>query len=133
MSKLKRVSLIVLIIFYLVAGVNHFKDPESYIKIIPGYLPIPEVLNLGAGFFEILFALLLVYNKTRKLAAWGIMLMLIAFLPVHIGMIGDAPLHLGHLVVTPLLAWIRLIILQPLLILWAWWYVSLKPKVSSHK
>lgn len=75
-----------------------------------------------AGFFEILFALLLIFYKTRSLAAWGIILMLIAFLPVHISMISDAPLHLGRIVVTPLIAWIRLLILQPLLILWAWWY-----------
>ncbi|SRR5260221_8135802 len=122
MSKQKKVSLIILICFYLVAGANHFRDTESYLKIIPNYLPYPKVLDILAGFFEILFALLLIFYKTRSLAAWGIMLMLIAFLPVHINMIGDAPLHLRRVVVTPLIAWIRLIILQPLLILWAWWY-----------
>lgn len=122
MSKLKKVSLIILICFYLAAGANHFRDAASYLKIIPNYLPYPTVLNIMAGFFEILFALLLIFYKTRSLAAWGIILMLIAFLPVHISMISDAPLHLGRIVVTPLIAWIRLLILQPLLILWAWWY-----------
>ena len=122
MSKLKKVSLIILICFYLVAGVNHFRDAASYLKIIPNYLPYPTVLNILAGFFEILFGLLLIFYKTRSVAAWGIILMLIAFLPVHISMISNAPLYLGHIVVTPFIAWIRLIILQPLLILWAWWY-----------
>jgi uncharacterized membrane protein len=122
MSKLKKTSLVVLVIFYLVAGVNHFRDAASYLKIIPNYLLYPTVLNILAGFFEILFALLLIFYKTRSMAAWGIMLMLIAFLPVHISMIGDAPLYLGRIFVTPLMAWIRLVILQPLLILWAWWY-----------
>src|SRR5579859_6818119 len=122
MYKLKKGSLIILILFYLVAGSNHFRDPESYIKIIPDYLPFPGILNLMAGFFEVLFAVLLIFNKTRQMAAFGIILMLIAFLPVHISMIAEAPLHLGQIVVTPLIAWIRLVILQPLLILWAWWF-----------
>ncbi|MDB4903394.1 MAG: DoxX family protein [Mucilaginibacter sp.] len=122
MSKLKNISLVLLVIFYLLAGANHFRDAASYIKIIPNYLLYPTVLNILAGFFEILFAMMLIFYKTRSLAAWGIILMLIAFLPVHISMIGDAPLRLGRIVVTPLMAWIRLIILQPLLILWAWWY-----------
>jgi uncharacterized membrane protein len=123
MHKLKKTGLVILIIFYLVAGVNHFRDPGSYLKIIPAYLPFPQFLNLLAGFFEISFAVLLIFAKTRAFAAWGIILLLIAFFPVHIRMVGDAPLQLGSLTVTPLLAWIRLIILQPLLILWAWWYV----------
>lgn len=118
-------SLIILILLYLVAGANHFYNPASYLRIIPGYLPFHETLNLLAGVFEIAFAVLLIPIKTRKLAAWGIILMLLAFLPVHISMIGDAPLYLGKLHVTPLIAWIRLIVLQPLLILWAWWHTYL--------
>jgi uncharacterized membrane protein len=107
-----------------VAGINHFRNPESYYRIIPYYLPYPILLNALAGCFELLFGIMLIFPKTRPLAAWGIILMLIAFLPVHISMIGNAPLKLGDLTVTPLLAWIRLMILQPLLILWAWWYVK---------
>lgn len=120
---LKKASLWLLIIGYLFAGINHFRDPDSYIRIIPHYIPYPKLMNLAAGFFEILFGLLLIFKKTRPIAAWGIILMLIAFLPVHISMIGDAPLKLGSTVVTPLLAWLRLA-LQPVLMLWAWWYTK---------
>jgi uncharacterized membrane protein len=118
----KTISLVMQVIFYLVAGINHFYNPQSYYHIIPHYLPYPILINILAGCFELLFSLMLIFPKTRVLAAWGIILMLIAFLPVHISMISDAPLKLGDLTVTPLLAWVRLIILQPLLILWAWWY-----------
>jgi uncharacterized membrane protein len=124
MYKLKNISLVCLIVFYLVAGVNHFRDPESYIKIIPPYLPSPNILNLLAGFCELGFAIMLISSKTRVFAAWGIVFMLIAFIPVHTKMIIDAPLLLGKLKVTLLIAWIRLVILQPLLILWAWWYTD---------
>jgi uncharacterized membrane protein len=121
MRKIKHISLIILIVFYFVAGVNHFRDPGSYTRIIPDYLPFKPVLNYAAGFFELLFSVMLIFVSTRKLAAWGIMLMLLAFLPVHITMAGEAPLQLGKLTVTPLIAWLRLIVLQPLLILWALW------------
>jgi len=122
-----------LILFYLVAGVNHFRNPGSYLRIIPGYIPYPSAANILAGCFELLFALLMIFPKTRRLAAWGIIMMLLAFLPVHINMIGDAPLKLGDLLVTPLLAWVRLIVLQPLLITWAWWYTRNSDQNVSHK
>lgn len=122
MPLFKKISLIILVIFYIAAGINHFHNPASYIKIIPGYFHYPHMLNILAGICEIGFALLLIFPKTRRFAAWGIIVMLIAFLPVHISMIGDAPLKLGSLHVSPLLAWLRLLVLQPLLILWAWWY-----------
>jgi len=125
MHKFKRISLIVLVVFYIVAGINHFYNPVSYIKIIPSYLPYPPILNWLAGFCELWFAMLLIFRKTRSGAAWGIILMMIAFLPVHIQMVIDAPFLLGgSITITPFIAWVRLIILQPLLILWAWWYTK---------
>ncbi|HTH83699.1 MAG TPA: MauE/DoxX family redox-associated membrane protein [Mucilaginibacter sp.] len=122
MKLLKNISLFILIIGYLYAGVNHFREPGSYIRIIPRYIPAPKLVNVLAGIFEILFGLMLVFKATRSWAARGIILMLIAFLPVHIQMVIDAPLQLGSLTVTPLIAWGRLA-LQPVLMLWAWWYV----------
>lgn len=122
MSKIKVALLWLMIIFYLVAGFNHFYNPASYWRIIPSYIPMPHIINIAAGIFELLFAVVLMFKRTRQIAAYGIILMLLAFLPVHIDMAIHAPLVLGgSLVVTPLIAWIRLIVLQPLLILWAWW------------
>jgi uncharacterized membrane protein len=124
MKILKKIGLIVLILFYLLAGANHFRSPDSYYRIIPHYIPYPVVINILAGCFELLFAVGLMFRKTRPVAAWGIILMLLAFLPVHISMIGDAPLKLGSLLATPLIAWVRLVVLQPLLILWALFYTK---------
>jgi uncharacterized membrane protein len=124
MRFVKKFSFVVFILFYLVAGINHFRSPDSYYRIIPPYIPYPVLINILAGCFELLFAVGLLFTKTRLYAAWGIILMLLAFLPVHISMIGNAPLKLGDLLVTPFIAWVRLILLQPLLILWAWWYTK---------
>jgi uncharacterized membrane protein len=118
---IEKISVVIIVIFYFLAGMNHFIHPDGYYHLIPHYLPFPVVLNIIAGFFEILFALMMIRPKTRKVAAWGIILMLTAFLPVHITMLFDAPLNVGNLLVTPLIAWIRLL-LQPVLMLWAWWH-----------
>jgi len=120
--KLKKVCLVLLIIGYLAAGANHFRIPAFYIQIIPPYLPHPEMLNVIAGCCEISFAILLIFAKIREFAAWGIVFMLIAFIPVHMEMVMHAPCRVGGSTIPPVLAWIRLVILQPLLIWWAWWY-----------
>jgi uncharacterized membrane protein len=127
MKLLKNISLVLLIIGYVIAGINHFYNPPSYWHIIPAYIPYPHIVNLLSGGFEIAFALLLIFPKTRQLSAWGIILMLLAFVPVHIDMVIRAPFLLGgSIVVTPFIAWIRLIVLQPLLIIWAWWHTKNK-------
>jgi uncharacterized membrane protein len=125
MQNLKKAGLIILVIFYFVAGVNHFRVPAMYVSIIPQYLPYPKFLNFLAGVCEIGFALLLIPRKTRPFAAWGIVLMLVAFLPVHVKMIADAPFGSSPLRITPFVAWVRLIVFQPLLIIWAICYTVL--------
>ena len=131
MNMVKKASLWVLIIGYLAAGINHFRNPASYINIIPAYIPYPVMVNILSGVLEIVLALLLILPKTRYYAAWGIILMLIAFLPVHIDMIIKAPMQLGAITVTPLLAWLR-ILFQPVLILWTWWYSKPYPASKSN-
>jgi uncharacterized membrane protein len=123
MSIFKKISLIVLIIAYIVAGTLHFTSPDGYIKIIPDYLPFKGVLNSIAGVCEVGFALLLIVPKTRPYGAWGIVLMLFAFMPVHINMIVNAPMQVGSLLVTRTIAWIR-IPFQVLFVLWAYWYTG---------
>jgi uncharacterized membrane protein len=120
MPSIKKVSLAILIVFYILAGINHFRVPEFYISIIPGYLPHPILLNIVAGTCELLFGLLLIFPKTRKYSCYGIMMMLMAFLPVHIAMLSGYT-RAGSMTVTPVWAWVRLLF-QPLLIWWAWWH-----------
>lgn len=122
---LKKISLIILVIGYIAAGINHFVHPDGYIKIIPGYLPYHQALNYMAGACEIIFGLLLIFKATRNVGIILLILMLAAFLPVHITMLQQAPLQLGSLRVTPLIAWIRLLV-QPVLMLWLAWHWQTK-------
>jgi len=108
-------------LFYILAGCNHFLSTEVYYVIMPKWLPAPGFLIYFSGILEIILGLLLLINKTRKFAALLIIMMLIAFLPAHIYMIQKAPFMLGQILITPLIAWLRLP-LQFLFIGWAGYY-----------
>ncbi|MEO0333863.1 MAG: MauE/DoxX family redox-associated membrane protein [Bacteroidota bacterium] len=81
------ISLYAMAGLYIVAGLFHFVKPKMYKAIIPPYLPNPRALVLISGFFEIAFGLGLLFEETRSWSAWGIILMLLTFLPAHIYML----------------------------------------------
>ena len=108
-------------LFYVLAGCNHFLSTAVYYVIMPKWLPAPGFLIYFSGILEIILGLLLLFNKTRKLASILIILMLIAFLPAHIYMIQKAPFILGKILVTPFIAWARLPF-QLLFIGWVYYF-----------
>ena len=103
-------------LLYVAAGINHFLNPEIYLGIMPPFLPQPLLLVYISGVGEILLGLLLLLPVTRPLAAWGIILLLIAVFPANIQMAVNY-LHTQH----PSL-WIALLRLplHGVLIWWAW-------------
>jgi uncharacterized membrane protein len=86
LSTLKKVSLFIMSILYIIAGLNHFIHPLFYKKIMPPFIPWHMPLIYVSGFFEILLGILLIPLYTRRMAAWGIMLLLIAVFPANIYM-----------------------------------------------
>jgi uncharacterized membrane protein len=121
---LKKALLIIMIIFYIFAGYYHFANPAFYYPIIPPYLSEwSKSLNILSGIMEISLALMLIPSGTRKAAAWGIFIMLVAFIPSHIYFIQKGHFLLGTLEITPFIAWFRLLVVHPVLLLWAW-YIS---------
>lgn len=118
--KKKSISLWLLSVFYLFAGINHFINPDFYLPLIPPYLPLPNAINYGSGLVEILLGLMLIFSITRKWAAYGITFLLIAFIPSHIHFIQINSCVEGDLCVPTWLGWVRLIVIHPLLLFWAW-------------
>ena len=119
---IKRISLVVMIVFYIGAGVNHFWQPGPYYALIPPYLPWHHVINMISGSAEIILGLLLIFSKTRKIAADGIIVMLIAFIPAHIWMIQNGWCTGSGFCLPAWATWVRLFPLQFLLMGWAWWH-----------
>ena len=71
-------------LLYITVGVKHFINPDFFVTIVPPIINWKEEAVLVSGFIEVLLGILLLFNNTRKLAAWGIILLLIAVLPANI-------------------------------------------------
>tara|TARA_B110000014_G_scaffold260379_1_gene249997 strand:- start:940 stop:1308 length:369 start_codon:yes stop_codon:yes gene_type:complete len=102
---IKYFSMIVMGIFYISIGVSHFTSPIWYVQIVPPYLPYKLELVYISGIFEILFGGMLLFKKTRFLAGWGLILLLIAVYPANIYL---AQTNGAAMNTTPLIAWGRL-------------------------
>lgn len=83
---MKQFSLYLMAGFYVLAGANHFWHPQFYLAIMPPWLGFHDELNYASGACEILFGLLLIPKQTRRIAAWLIILLLIAIFPANIQM-----------------------------------------------
>ena len=105
---------------YIAAGINHIWHPQFYITIIPDYFPQKALLNILAGIAQMFLGVLLFPKATRRWAAYGIIAMLIAFIPVHVWMVQKGGCYFNPAKCIPgWLLWARLLLLQPLLIFWA--------------
>ncbi|HEY6400676.1 MAG TPA: MauE/DoxX family redox-associated membrane protein [Blastocatellia bacterium] len=104
---------------FILAGFNHFRDHDFYMRIMPPYLPWHSALHLTAGVFEIVLGVMLLIHRFQILAAWGLIALLLAFFSVHIHMI----VHHDQYEVGLNLLWIRFF-LQFVLIALAWWFTK---------
>lgn len=121
MSTTKRVLLWIMGVFYVFAGVMHFIRPDFYMPMMPPYLPWHLELIYLSGLAEVLVGAGVMIPSTRRIAAWGTILLLIAIFPanIHIALY-NVPVF-GAAEGAGIFNWIRLP-LQGVLILWAWWY-----------
>ena len=74
-------------ILYVLAGMNHFRKPKLYERITPPYIPAKSTVVLLSGLVEMILGFMVLTPDSQQWAAWGIILMLIAFLPVHFYML----------------------------------------------
>ena len=74
-------------VLYVLAGMNHFRKPKMYERIIPPYIPAHSTLVMLSVVAEMILGFMIMNKNTQEEAAWGIIIMLIAFIPVHIYML----------------------------------------------
>lgn len=118
MKILKAVLKYLLAILFVLAGINHFRDPDFYLKMMPPYLPWHVALNYLSGGFEIVLGICLLIPRLTKLAAWAIIVLLIAVFPANIYMAMN-PERFPD--VNPIALLVRLPF-QALFIAWAYWF-----------
>jgi uncharacterized membrane protein len=98
--------------------VNHFVSPAAYAAIVPPQLPSPTALVFISGAAEIAGGIGILWQPTRRLAAAGLIVLLLAVFPANI-YAAIAGMEVGGRAVPSWLLWARLPI-QPLLIAWVY-------------
>ena len=114
----KIVTIYIMSIFYIQIGINHFTNTEWFMKIMPPYFPYHKELVYLSGVFEIIFGLMILFEKTRFWGSWGLILLLIAVFPANIYL---AQTNGAALNTTPTIAWVRLPF-QAIFIALAYWH-----------
>ena len=103
-------------LFFVVAGIAHFVFPDVYARIVPPYLPQPRLLVLISGIAEIAGGVGILVPKTRRMAAFGLVVLLIAVFPANIYM-AIAHVPFAGMAGKSWLQWLRLPLQAPLI----WW------------
>lgn len=124
-QRYKRPLLYVMSLLYVGAGVMHFLTPKAFAGIVPRRLPRPVLLVYLSGVAEIVLGVGVLFERTRRLSAWGLVGLLVAVFPANVNMAVNTllpesvPDRAEGLARAGL--WLRLP-LQAVLVLWAWWY-----------
>jgi uncharacterized membrane protein len=110
--------------FYLLAGISHFTSPVLPADR-PPFLPAPDLVVVVSGAAEVVLGALVMVPATRRMAAWGIIALLIAVWPANFYQALYNPALVGPQTwmgqPTQTALWIRLP-LQLVLMYWAWRY-----------
>ena len=111
-------------------GVAHFALAEPMARMLPPWVPGRMPLVYLTGVIELAAALAVLHRRLRRLVGWGLIVMLILFLPVNVyAALQRIPLggHEGG----PLYLLVR-VPMQALLIAWIWWFAEAKKLPSPR-
>jgi uncharacterized membrane protein len=125
---MKRLTLILLAVIFISVGILHFAQPSPFVAIVPNYLPQPLMLVYISGVFEIAGGIGLLWPRFRRLAAYGLICLLIAVFPANINMAVNQMTFGGKVPEAAL--WLRLP-LQFVLIALVFWSGRQGPKETS--
>ena len=103
---------------FILAGLNHFRDPAFYINIMPPYLPWHRELVAISGVAEVALGVMMLFRRWAVTAGWGLIALLVSVFPANLHMAMHPELYPS---IAPIALWLRLP-LQGVLIAWAFWY-----------
>ncbi|AQL41421.1 hypothetical protein BV210_01245 [Halorientalis sp. IM1011] len=130
LARLKTPLVYVMGSVYVIAGVGHFLVPDLFAQIVPPQLPAATALVYLSGIAEIGLGIGVMVPRTRRVAAWGLVALLLAVFPANVYMATSGVVIQGA---PPAIAdpgvgrWVRLP-LQVVLVVWAWWYTADPPE-----
>lgn len=109
-----RVGRVLLGSLFIVGGIAHFVFTRAYANVVPDYLPAHSGVALISGAAEIAGGAGLLFPQTRRYAALGLVILLLAVFPANLWM-AQHPVRYG---IPRWILWMRLPLQIPL-IYWA--------------
>jgi uncharacterized membrane protein len=104
---------------FVIASLPHFFSPRAYLPMMPPFVPSPLAMIYVSGVAELAGGIGLLIPRTARLAAWGLVAMLIAIFPanLHVAWTGT---NAAGLPSSPWYTWSRL----PFQIVFIWWVLA---------
>ncbi len=125
LTRVKRPLRYVMGLIYVVAGIAHFLAPKTFARAVPPQLPSPVGLVYISGVAELVLGVGVVFDRTRRASAWGLVALLAAVFPANVHLARSDTLDdlvpERYADIARIGAWLRLPF-QPVLMAWAWWY-----------
>ena len=110
-------------VLFMVAGANHFMMCGRYLSMMPAWLPWPLLLVQVSGVAEIVGGIGLLIPRGRRMAAWGLLALLMAVFPANL----NVALHgWPGMTLSPYLLWLRLPF--QLVFVWSLYRIYLGPR-----
>ena len=108
-------------VFFVVAGANHFISPDTYLEMMPEWMPLHGPAVFWSGVAEVAGGLMLFFDRTAKAGGIFLILVLIAVFPANIQMAiaPDEVEWVANQGLPDWALWVRLA-LQPLLMVLIW-------------
>jgi uncharacterized membrane protein len=122
-QRARRLALLALAAFFVLAGVNHFVSTPFYVEIMPPYVPAPLVLVYVSGALEVLGGVGVLVPRLRSLSGFGLVLLLLADFPANLHM----ALHPESYPDLPAFGLLVRLPFQGLFIAWAFWATRAEP------
>lgn len=127
MARVKEILRWVYGVLFALAGANHFLHTDFYVSIMPPYLPWHLALVYVSGACESALGIALLFRRTQRAAAWGMIALIVAVTPANLHMAVHAELYPQY---SSTALWARLL-LQIVLIAWAFWYTRPGPSANQ--
>jgi uncharacterized membrane protein len=112
-------------ISFVIAGILHFIIPNTFLLLVPPFLPLRLEAVYVSGIFEILGGVGLMIPRLERASAFGLIALLIAVFPANIYM-ALANVQVGGYMNSPIYQWIRLPF--QFVLIWLVWWSALSKK-----
>ncbi|MFB0907050.1 MAG: hypothetical protein QMB03_01985, partial [Spirosomataceae bacterium] len=92
LNKVFKVLGFIFALFIVYGGVQHFLEAEFYSPFVPSVFPFAMPIIYLSGILEVVFGVAYFIPKYRLIGAWGIFILMVVFLPIHLADVFiDAP------------------------------------------